>query len=177
MKIKEEEKVRRRPVSHPCPGPQGTWQSVLVDTIPTGWREASPGPSTLESRQEAGGRFQPQEAEGRVKLCHRQRGRAGTGDRARQPLPVRLVGTWVLWGRGWAKDHGRKGCPPGAEAVVVTGAFLHWYADFHGLLGTFWYACFFTREETFKRKEPIIIVQKKETRELLAEEMDRSGQI
>lgn len=41
----------------------------------------------------------------------------------------------------------------------------------------FWYVCFFTREESFKRKEPIIIVQKKETRELLAEKMDRSGQI
>lgn len=90
---------------------------------------------------------------------------------------MRLVGTWVRCGRGWAKDRGRKGRPPGSEAVVVTGASLHWYADFHGLSGMFWYVCFFTREESFKRKEPIVIVQKKETRELLAEKMDRSGQI
>ena len=41
----------------------------------------------LGSRQEAGGRFQPQEAEGRVKLCHRQRGRAGTGRRRLAKAP------------------------------------------------------------------------------------------
>ena len=65
-------------------------------------------------------------------------------------------------GRGWAKDHGREGCPPGSEVAVVTGAFTDLYAGFHGLFGAFWYVCFFTREETFKRKEPIITVQKKE---------------
>lgn len=36
------------------------------------------------------------------------------------------------------------------------------YADFHVLFVCF-YMYFFTRAETFKRKEPIIIVQKKET--------------
>lgn len=45
---------------------------------------------------------------------------------------------------------------------MVTGAFVHLYAGFRGLFGTFRYVCFFTREETFKRKEPIITVQKKE---------------
>lgn len=56
VKIKEEEEVRkRRPVSPHAQGPRGRCKRVLVDTIPTGWREASPGPSTLGSCQEAGG--------------------------------------------------------------------------------------------------------------------------
>lgn len=52
-------------------------------------------------------------------------------------------------GKGLRKEGG---VLRGQRAVVVTGECLHCYADFHGLLGTFWYACFFTREETFVKK-------------------------
>lgn len=65
------------------------------------------GPSTLGSRQEARGRFQPQEAGSRVKLCHHQGGRASRGGKARQPCPVRPVGTWVLGGGGRRTTEGR----------------------------------------------------------------------
>ena len=38
VKIKDGEKVREETSQSPCPGPQGTWQSVFVDTVPTGWQ-------------------------------------------------------------------------------------------------------------------------------------------